>query len=312
MNLEQLANIVEVSKTHSLTDAALNRNITLPALSQSLTQLEKEFDIKLFNRARTGTLPTSEGQIIIDLAKDILERVEVLHENVQKINQDFKGTFKLATLPGYMSLIIEAITELTKSHPSIKSYLFEGNTAQLYEKVLNQEIDIALISYNENEALEKNEFVFEKITPCKVVIAVNKQSPLAEKKQVTPPDIIDYPIAVHEDKKIFSIFSSYEKEFGRANVILTTNNTDSIKNVLMTNSAITIGLDYTFKNDPFFTYQKDIVLIDLVSPYIVQHYIGFVRLKSVHYTEISKMIATLIKKNLIRIGNCDIGLNTRT
>lgn len=302
MNLEQLENIVEVSKTHSLTDAALNRNITLPALSQSLSQLEKEFNIKLFNRARTGTLPTNEGQIIIDLAKDILERVAILHESVEKINEDFTGTFKLATLPGYMSVIIDAITELTKSHPSIKSCLFEGNTAQLYEKVRNQEIDIALISYNDQEAFERKEFIFEKITPCQIVIAVNKQSPLAEKKQVTPEEIIKYPIAVHEDKKIFSIFSDYEKEFGRANVILTTNNTDSIKKMLSNNSAITIGLDYTFKNDPFFTSHQEIVLIDLISPFLVQHYIGFVRLKSVRYAEITKIIAALIKKNLILIG----------
>lgn len=302
MNLEQLENIIEISKTHSLTDAALKRNITLPALSQSLSQLEKEFNIKLFNRARTGTLPTNEGQTIIDLAKDIIERVAILNENVEKINKDYKGTFKLATLPGYMSVIIDAITELTKSHPSIKSYLFEGNTAQLYEKVRNQEIDIALISYNEQEALKRKEFIFEKITPCQIVIAVNKQSPLAEKKLVTPDQIIKYPIAVHEDKKIFDIFSDYEKQSGRANVILTTNNTDSIKKMLSNNSAITIGLDYTFKNDPFFTSHQEIVLIDLVSPFLLQHYIGFVRLKSVRYTEITKMIAALIKKNLIDIG----------
>lgn len=302
MNLEQLENIIEISKTHSLTDAALNRNITLPALSQSLSQLEKEFNIKLFNRARTGTLPTNDGKIIIDLAKDIIERVAILKENVEKINQDYKGTFKLATLPGYMSVIIDAITELTKSHPSIKSYLFEGNTAQLYDKVRNQEIDIALISYNEQEALEKKEFIFEKITPCQIVIAVNKQSPLANRKFVTPEQIIQYPIAVHEDKKIFDIFSNYEKKFGRANVILTTNNTDSIKKMLSNNSAITIGLDYTFKNDPFFTSHQEIVLINLDSPFLIQDYIGFVRLKSVRYTEVTKMIAALIKKNLIDIG----------
>lgn len=54
-----------------------------------------------------------------------------------------------------MSVIIDAITELTKSHPFIKSCLFEGNTAQLYEKVRNQEIDIALMSYNDQEAFER-------------------------------------------------------------------------------------------------------------------------------------------------------------
>lgn len=298
MNLEQLANIVEVSKTKSLTEAAINRNITLPTLSQSLSHFEKEIDIKLFNRSRSGTLPTKDGQIIINIAREILEKIEILNENVQKIKKDFNGTFRLASLPGYMSLIMDAISDLNRSYPSIISNLFEGNTAQIYEKLLNQQIDIALIAFNEDEVLDKKEFIFEKITTCKTVIAVNKKSPLAKKKFVTLSDIKDYPIAIHDDHKILDIFSKYEKDVSKANIVLITNNVDSIRKSLSNNTAITFGLDYSFSTDSFFLYQEEIVLIDLVDPYPEKNYIGFARLNKVHYSEITHIVVGFIKEEL--------------
>lgn len=65
MNLEQLMYVVELSKSKSLSEAAANLHISQSALSQSITSLEKELGLKLFRRARTGTLPTAEGASII-------------------------------------------------------------------------------------------------------------------------------------------------------------------------------------------------------------------------------------------------------
>ncbi len=295
LNLEQLANIVEISKTKSLTLAANNRNITLPTLSQSLSQFEKEINIKLFKRSRSGTIPTKEGQLIINKAREIILKIEILNETIQIIKNELNGTIRFGSLPGFMPLIIDSFSDFKKTYPLIKSNLFEGSTTQIYEKLLNQDIDIALLAFDDKDQLEKKEYYFEKVTSCKTVIAVNNTSPLAKKISVTLSDISDYPIAIHDDYKIMDILSS-DNNFDKIDIALRTNNLDSIRKSLSNNTAITIGLNYSFITDPYFIQQEDIVLIDLIVPFPQNQFIGFVRLNNTNYSEITRVMVEFAKK----------------
>lgn len=294
MNLEQLANIVEVASTRSLTEAAINRNVTLPALSQSISQLEKELNLKLFTRSRVGTFPTNNGEQIIKRANAILEQVYMLQEDVQRINQDIRGKFKLGTLPGYMSLIIQAITNLSSVHPSIQSYLIEGNSESLYECLLEQKIELAIMSFTNEEIEQSSKFKYEKIVQCKIVLAVHPDHPFASKKSISMIDVLKTPLALHEDPKIVNLISLFEKQFGKAEIVMITNNTDSIRQVIAHNQASTIGLDYTFLNDPFIQ-QHNIVLVELELPK-EETFIGIVRLKNVHLTEINRLVINHLKQ----------------
>jgi len=79
MNLEQLEYIVDVAKTKSLTKTAQNAHVTLSAVSQSISLLESELGVVLFNRSRgVGAVPTPEGQSIIGRAAEILTKLEAL------------------------------------------------------------------------------------------------------------------------------------------------------------------------------------------------------------------------------------------
>src|SRR5690606_9106044 len=100
MNIDQLENIVEIAKTGSLTVAARNRNITISALSQSLSQLERELELLLFNRSRSGTFPTSEGSIIIKNANEVLMKLEELKENAQSITDTLSGQLRIGNEAG--------------------------------------------------------------------------------------------------------------------------------------------------------------------------------------------------------------------
>lgn len=65
MNLVQLAYIVEVSKLGSLSEASKKLHVTQSAISQSITNLDRELGIKVFNRSRIGTTSTVIGNEII-------------------------------------------------------------------------------------------------------------------------------------------------------------------------------------------------------------------------------------------------------
>lgn len=57
MNLEQLVYILEVYKAGSISNAAKNCHVTIPAISQAISLLEKELNTQIFKRSRTGSIP---------------------------------------------------------------------------------------------------------------------------------------------------------------------------------------------------------------------------------------------------------------
>lgn len=63
-NLEYYKVFYYVANTHSLTAAAEILNISQPAVSQSVRQLETVLGVKLFKRARHGVMLTKEGEAL--------------------------------------------------------------------------------------------------------------------------------------------------------------------------------------------------------------------------------------------------------
>ncbi|MBI0580043.1 LysR family transcriptional regulator [Neobacillus cucumis] len=63
MHIEQLEYIVRVAETGSISIAAKDLHISQSGISQSITILEDELDVKLFKRnRRPGTVSTNEGK----------------------------------------------------------------------------------------------------------------------------------------------------------------------------------------------------------------------------------------------------------
>ena len=57
----------QVGKDKSFSKAAKNIYMTQPAISQSISQLERELDMRLFNRTSKGVTLTTEGNILLSL-----------------------------------------------------------------------------------------------------------------------------------------------------------------------------------------------------------------------------------------------------
>ena len=71
MRIEQLQDIVEVDRTHSLTKAAENLYVTQPSLTIAINTLEAELGVQLFVRSKYGTMTTDEGRRVVTLAKAV-------------------------------------------------------------------------------------------------------------------------------------------------------------------------------------------------------------------------------------------------
>lgn len=62
MNIKQVGYFVAVFETKSFTAAAHQRNVTVQAISKSISELEQFFNVQLFERGNSGVKPTQAGR----------------------------------------------------------------------------------------------------------------------------------------------------------------------------------------------------------------------------------------------------------
>ena len=64
----KLLTFIEVCKTKNYTKAAKNLNLTQPAVSQHIKQLELDYNVKLFSRNNNELSLTKDGEIVLKYA----------------------------------------------------------------------------------------------------------------------------------------------------------------------------------------------------------------------------------------------------
>ncbi|MBE5106007.1 LysR family transcriptional regulator [Bacillus thuringiensis] len=288
MNLEQMEYIVEVAKTGSFTKAAQKSHVTLSAISQSISLLEKELDMTLFTRSRgLGAVPTAEGKTIIGKANDILLQVKELREEAQTYNDTLSGELKIATIPGPMHVLIDIVAKFKKDYPHVNIKIYEKGHKEILDDLQQGKIDIGFIALSEKLRGKYSCFLFERLLEVKIVVGVNKNSQLAFEETITPEQLVNQTLVLYDDEYIRDSMNDLFSIYGKADILFISNNTQAIKNAVRQELAITIGLDYSFVN-ALLDDQKEIVSIALAIPNLPPLSYGWVLGRDKHPSQILK------------------------
>ena len=76
MELRQIRQFMALAEAKHFYKAADNIGLTQSALTQAISKLEKEFELQLFVRSKTGSILTEHGQRLFDHAKVITGQIE--------------------------------------------------------------------------------------------------------------------------------------------------------------------------------------------------------------------------------------------
>lgn len=294
MNLEQLEYIVEIAKTGSLTKASQNRHVTLSAISQSLSSLEAELGVTLFSRSRMGAEPTVEGLGIIKKAAEIQQKLQEIREEAQSYTGALTGELRLATIPGPMNLLVNAVARFKKDYPQIRIEIAEKGSQEILEDIRKDKIDIGLIIMYENLVQKSVGLAFEPLLEGRMVVGVSKKSPLAYQKSITPEELRRQSFALYNDEYVKWFVNDFAATYGPVNVLFTTNNTDALRSAVREEMAVTIGLDYSFIGERHLP-SGDFATLELDIPGQQLVYLGSVRSEERHFSRLSMNFTSRLK-----------------
>lgn len=205
MNLMHLKYVVELNKTRSFSKAAENLYMGQPNLSRAIKDLEKEINIKIFNRTTKGIEVTPEGEEFIQNAKKILyefDKIERRYSGNTENAQRFSIVVPRAT---YISKsLIEFLKELDKKYPMNIVYK-ETNSLKSINKVIEGEYRLGIVRYRKTysnqfkKLFEEKGLTYEVISEFKYLMVANKNSALAKLSFVKSDDLINYIEICHPD-----------------------------------------------------------------------------------------------------------------
>ncbi|WP_049293531.1 nitrogen assimilation transcriptional regulator NAC [Franconibacter helveticus] len=147
MNLRRLKYFVKIVDIGSLTQAAEVLHIAQPALSQQVATLEGEMNQQLLIRTKRGVTPTEAGKILYAHARTILRQCEQAQLAVNNVGQTLSGQVSIGLAPGTAasSITMPLLQAVRAELPDVLVYLHENSGSVLNEKVLNGQLDMAVL-----------------------------------------------------------------------------------------------------------------------------------------------------------------------
>ena len=147
MNLEQLTGFVEVARLGSFTRAAEELHLAQPSLSRQIASLEQDLGAELLHRARSGSTPTSAGELLLPLARRMLADAESVRRELAELAGLERGRVRLGATPTLcISLVAEVLNAFHAAHPAIELHLAEDGSRSLFDRLARGELDLALVT----------------------------------------------------------------------------------------------------------------------------------------------------------------------
>ncbi|MBD66044.1 MAG: LysR family transcriptional regulator [Halobacteriovoraceae bacterium] len=146
LSLDDIKNFLAVCNTLNITRASEVLGMTQPTLSYSIKRLESELGAELITRQKNGVQLTKVGEEFLGRAKKLVLLWEESQSILTTDNENARGEFSLGVHPSVALYTLHLIfPKFLEKYPYINFRLHHGLSREISKKVINWEIDFALV-----------------------------------------------------------------------------------------------------------------------------------------------------------------------
>ena len=207
--LRQLRYFVAVAEHENITMAAAALNVSQPAISAVISELERRFGVQLFIRYKAkGVKLTPDAQKFLSAARSLLAHADELDSQSKALTNSLTGTLTIGCFdtiaPFYLPHIL---SEFSKRCPSVNIDLSEGPIDVIEAQLLSGQREIALlydIDLTDNIEVEK----LAEVPPYVLLPATHA---LAKRRSISLAELASDPLVLldlpHSTGYFLSLFS---------------------------------------------------------------------------------------------------------
>ena len=243
--LHQLRILKAIATEKNFTKAAAMLYLSQPSLSKQIKILEKNLNTLLINRERNKISLTESGKVLLQYSNRILALCEESCRAIVDLKNGDRGNLHVGASQTIGTYLMPRILALfAQNYPQIDLNVQVNSTRIIAKKIINQEIDIAVVGGEISDDLKKY-LTIEPFVYDELCLIISKSHPFARKTKIQKEDLycLDF-ITLNSNSTI--------KKFIDKILIQNQIDTKQLKTILQLNSiegiktAVSLGLGAAF------------------------------------------------------------------
>lgn len=257
MNLSQLYYFRKLAQLQHYTKAAKELYITQPSLSDSISSLEQELGLSLFQKEGRNVKLTKYGKEFYEYVDAALNELDKGIAVAKSKSGLLGGVIDLGCIPTILGDYVPSVlTRYREIYPKVSFNIYQGHTLRLLDELKKGTYDVAFCSKTEDTELE-----FIPILAQRLILVVRADHPLAQKESVMLEELTDYSLTTYRETiPIGKIVRSILRNKG-VEASFSYDDEISIGGVVMATNQAAIAADTPYLSQ--FGYIKKIIISDI-------------------------------------------------
>ena len=232
---------LKVAEYLNFTKAAEALYMTQPAVSQQIKQLEEEVGAKVFIRNKNGLILTQQGEIVLKYARRQKALYDKMLWELEKSEKNV-GPLRIGiTHTSESNVTAAALAKYSIENNGIKIMLTTDIISNLYDKLENYELDLAIIDSSANNPKFSSMLLDTDYLMC----VMSPDNPLSQRSAVTIADLKKEKMILRSaesaTRKLFEETLSFNGEdISLFDVILEVDNIATIKDLIRKDLGVSI------------------------------------------------------------------------
>lgn len=150
MEMQQVRYFIALARTLNFTRAAEQCNVSQPALTRAIQQLEHELGGPLFHRERGNTHLSELGRMMLPYLETVEGQARAARDHARAIKKLEKATLTIGAMCTIgPQLVAELMVRFRAAHPEVELVVADGGAPQMIEKLEKGELEIAIVGVPE-------------------------------------------------------------------------------------------------------------------------------------------------------------------
>ncbi|MDR3678369.1 MAG: LysR family transcriptional regulator [Flavipsychrobacter sp.] len=201
-----------VAKLLNFTKAAGVLNVTQPAVTKHIKELEQEYKVTLFDRQPNALALTEAGQLLYRHAINIMEQYELLDFDMNAIHNKLIGDLHVGASTTIAQYVLgPVLASFHKRYPDVQVHLTNENSNHIIQLLLQKDIDMGFVEGKTNN----NSVQYTQYIEDELVLVCSAKNPLYKKQDALLTDITTLPFVMREgDSGTYEILEEHLKKAG--------------------------------------------------------------------------------------------------
>jgi len=147
LNLDHLATLAAIAECGSFSAAARQLNLTQPAVSLQLRELESRYGVRLIDRMGKKVFATEAGRQLLLHQSRIAAEVEAALATLRRLRDGGLGRLRFATGSATLAYrLLPQLKHLRQTHPTLELVCTTGFADETVQAVRDNKTDLALVT----------------------------------------------------------------------------------------------------------------------------------------------------------------------